>query len=360
MVRGMNHASRRHASGARSPDSAETPSSLQQFLAEISQHKLLTPAREVALAKRVERGDREARQEMIESNLRLVVAIAKGYRGQGLSLEDVIQEGSIGLARAVEKFDWRRGFKFSTYATWWIRQACTRAIRNQGSTIRIPVHVGERQLKLRRARERLERELGREPTVEELAVDLELPLRHIQAALTAPTVSLSLDERLGEDGSELGAFVPDENADRAYEAVESELDAQAVIAQIARLPERERYVLERRLDLGEGTPLTFDQIGRELGITGERARQLEALALQRVGLQLVRTAALGEQRSDDERTRFAGAARERMDRRASRSGEAHDAIRAGRSASTRQPSQSARRSQPLPAIATRAGRLEQK
>jgi RNA polymerase primary sigma factor len=268
---------------------AETPSSLHQFLAELSHHKLLTPAQEVALAKRVERGDRRARQAMIEANLRLVVALAKGYRGQGLPFEDLIQEGSIGLTRAVEKFDWRRGFKFSTYATWWIRQACMRAIRNQGSTIRIPAHVGERQLKLRQARERLGRELGREPTVEELARDLGIPLRHIQAALTAPVASLSLDERLTEDGAELGAFVPDENADRAYEAVESELDAQPVLALIAGLPERERYVLERRLDLGERAPLTFDQIGSELGITRERARQLEALALKRLGLQLAGT-----------------------------------------------------------------------
>jgi RNA polymerase primary sigma factor len=255
---------------------------VRQFVNEMSRFKLLTPPQEVALAKRVERGDAEARRQMIQSNLRLVVAISKGYRGHGLPFEDLIQEGSIGLARAVDKFDWRRGFKFSTYATWWIRQACLRAIRNQGSTIRIPVHVAERQLEVRRRQESLTKELGREPTVAELADELELPVDQVEGALTMPVASLSLDEPRGDDGVGLGAFVRDESADRAYEDVERRLDAQAVLDLLVALSEREAYVVRRRLGIGGRPPQTLNEIGAELGVTRERARQLEAGALRQL------------------------------------------------------------------------------
>ena len=263
-------------------DQAESPGSLRPFLSALSRYELLTPAEEVVLAKRVERGDSSARERMIESNLRLVVAIAKGYRGYGVPFEDLIQEGAIGLARAVEKFDWRRGFRFSTYATWWIRQACARAVRNQGTTIRIPGYLADRQFALRRQSERLAGELGREPTAEELARELELPLDEVEAALTAAAVSVSLDEPRGENGAVLGSFVRDERADRAYEQVESGLDAQAVLGLVSALSKREAHVLARRLGLGRRPSMTYKQIGAELGITRERARQIEASALRRL------------------------------------------------------------------------------
>jgi RNA polymerase primary sigma factor len=260
--------------------SGDTLDPVRQFVNEMSRYKLLTPPQEIALAKRIERGDAEARRQMIEANLRLVVSISKGYRGHGLPFEDLIQEGTIGLARAVDKFDWRRGFKFSTYATWWIRQACLRAVRNQGSTIRIPIHVAERQFELRRRHEALTKELGREPTVSELAEELELTVGQVEAALTMPVASLSLDEPRGEEGVELGAFVRDASADRAFEEVERRLDAQAILELLGDLPEREAYIVERRLGIGGRRPQTLHEIGEDLGITRERARRLEALALR--------------------------------------------------------------------------------
>ena len=281
------------SAAATNPATGETPDTVRQFVSQMSRYKLLTAPQEVALAKRVERGDAEARRQMIEANLRLVVAISKGYRGQGLAFEDLIQEGTIGLTRAVDKFDWRRGFKFSTYATWWIRQACLRAIRNQGSTIRIPVHVAERQLELRRRRETLTKELGREPAVEELADDLELPLEGVQAALSTPVASLSLDEPRGEDGAELGSFVRDEGADRAYEEVERRLDARVVLHLLDGLSEREAFVVRRRLGIGGEPPLTLHEIGEQLGVTRERARQLERRAYLRLGQLARATAANG-------------------------------------------------------------------
>ena len=197
--------------------------SLQLFLQDVGKHKLLTAAEEVALAKRVERGDKTAKERMINANLRLVVSIAKKYRGHGVPFLDLIQDGVIGLNRAVEKFDWRKGYKFSTYATWWIRQACQRAISNQGATIRVPVHVQERQQKLARARQRLEVKLEREPTVEELAKETGLKESHIEEALSTADASVSLNQSVGSDGDgELGDLFADRSAvDPADEADET-------------------------------------------------------------------------------------------------------------------------------------------
>jgi RNA polymerase primary sigma factor len=257
--------------------------SLGPFMRQVGTHRLLSAAEEVALAKQVERGDRSAKATMVESNLRLVISIAKHYRGRGLPLEDLIQEGTLGLTRAVEKFDWRKGYKFSTYATWWIRQACARAIANQATTIRLPVHIGERQLKLRRARDRLEQRLGRRPTHEELAEELSLPLHHVEEALGASEVAVSLNERVGDDEStELGELMADEPATDAYERIDNELAAEAIFRAIGRLSYRERLVLERRLGLHGQPPLSLDQVGRQLGVTRERARQIERHALDQL------------------------------------------------------------------------------
>ena len=255
---------------------------LQLFLADVGRRPLLTAAEEIALAKRIERGDPVAKRRMVESNLRLVVSIAKAYRGQGVPFLDLIQEGALGLNRAVEKFDWRRGYKFSTYATWWIRQAVNRAISKEGKTIRLPVHVVERQQRLARAARRLEVELGREATREELAQATGVSLPHVDEALGAAQASVSLNQSLGsEDESELGDLLPDQTAIDPFEETEDSLRSQAVRKVLAALPDRERYILERRFGFGSD-PQTFDAIARELGLTRERVRQLEGQALARL------------------------------------------------------------------------------
>jgi RNA polymerase primary sigma factor len=256
--------------------------SLQLFLADVGRHKLLNAADEVQLAKRIEKGDLIAKRTMIESNLRLVVSIAKGYRGLGVPFLDLIQEGTLGLNRAVEKFDWRRGFKFSTYATWWIRQSVQRAVANHARTIRVPVHVVERQQKLSRAARRLEVELGREATKEELAEATGLPLQHVDEALGAAHASVSLNQTVGaDDEGELGDLFADREAADPFDEAEESLRKQGVRRALDALPERERRILELRFGF-EGEPWTLEAIGHELDLTRERVRQLEGQALSRL------------------------------------------------------------------------------
>jgi RNA polymerase primary sigma factor len=268
------------------PASLATTDSLTLFMNEIGRHPLLTAAEEVELAKRVERGDRAAKERMINSNLRLVVSIAKRYRGHGLPLGDLIQEGVVGLNRAVEKFDWRRGFKFSTYATWWIRQACQRAISNQGRTIRVPAHVHERRVKLARIGRRFQAEHGRQPTSEELAEAAELEVRHVEEALGAVEASVSLNQPMGEDGDgELGELFADPQALDPVEEAGDALRRQAVQAALGALPELERRVIELRFGF-EGEQHSLEEIERQLGISRGKVRRLEQDALTRLGDEL--------------------------------------------------------------------------
>jgi RNA polymerase primary sigma factor len=257
-----------------------TTDALQLFLREAGRHALLTAAQEVALAKKIERGDPQAKQRMIQSNLRLVVSIAKNYRNQGLPFLDLIQEGTLGLIRAVEKFDWRRGYKFSTYATWWIRQAVARALADKARTIRMPVHIVERLQKMNRAERTLWMELGREPTIEEIAVEANLPLHQAFEVRAAARASTSLDQPVGEeDDAVFGDFVPGDSP-LPEEVVEISLRSQALAAALQVLPERDRNVLVLRYGLDNAEPKTLEEIGRRLGLTRERVRQIELESLR--------------------------------------------------------------------------------
>ena len=258
-----------------------TGDAVQMYLDEIGKTPLLTKTQEVYLARRIERGDRRAKAHLTKANLRLVVSIAKKYAGRGVSLLDLIQEGNIGLMRAVEKFDYRKGFKFSTYATWWIRQAVQRSVAGQARTIRVPTHVHERRQTLNRHARKLETELGRPATPEELARASGLKLQHVEEALSVPEARASLNSPVGDDDGELGDLFADENADDPEAVAEDALRSLAVRQALAQLPERERRILELRFGI-DGEPKSLEAIGAELGLTRERIRQLETQALARL------------------------------------------------------------------------------
>jgi RNA polymerase primary sigma factor len=257
-------------------DEPMTSDSLQLFLKAIGRVDLLTAAEEVSLAKRIERGDMAAKDLMVEANLRLVVSIAKHYRGQGLSFLDLIQEGTLGLVRAAEKFDYRRGFKFSTYATWWIRQAIARALADKARTVRMPVHVVERLNKINRAERHLLAERGREPTLEELAEATGIAVPEVEYVRRLAQTPISLEKPMGdEDDSELGQFLPDENTPDPFEATAESLRLQKLGRALKNLSYRERRVIELRFGLAGESPRTLDEVGREFNITRERVRHIE-------------------------------------------------------------------------------------
>jgi RNA polymerase primary sigma factor len=257
--------------------------SLRLYLREIGKVPLLTADQEVALAKRIERGDMMAKAHMIEANLRLVVSIAKGYLGRGLSFLDLIQEGSLGLIRAVEKFDYRKGFKFSTYATWWIRQAVTRAIADKARTIRIPVHMVEKLNKVVHIERQLVQRLGREPRPEEIAEELEITVEEVREILRMAQMPVSLEKPIGEEEeSSLGDFVPDEQAESPFDTASLSLRREDIELALASLPERERRVIELRFGLIGAQPCTLEEVGRAFGVTRERIRQIENNTLKKL------------------------------------------------------------------------------
>jgi len=256
--------------------------SLELFLRRARLHPLLTAAEEIELAKRIERGDLEAKERMINANLRLVVSQARRYQGHGLPMEDLVQEGMLGLIRAVEKFDWRRGFKFSTYGTLWIRQAIQRGLQNHGRTIRVPVHVSQRQVKVRKIEADLSTKLGREPTDEEIAAVAELPLEDISELRELSRAMTSLHQRVSEDGATaLGGLLASDRPEPLEEVAVTGRD-QRVNEAVRRLPEAEQSVIRLRFGLAGEEPRTLRQAGSELGITAERARQLEEQGLRRL------------------------------------------------------------------------------
>jgi RNA polymerase primary sigma factor len=257
--------------------------SLQLFLKDIGKVDLLTAAQEVELAKRIERGDDRAKQQMVEANLRLVVSIAKRYRNQGLPFLDLIQEGTIGLVRAAEKFDYRKGFKFSTYATWWIRQAVARALADKGRTIRMPVHVVEKLNKILRTERKLRAERGHEPTSAEIAFELELSVEEVDQVRRTAQAPVSLEKPVGDDEeSEFGHFLEDESEPLPDEAADLILRNEALSRALGALGERERRVLELRFGLNGESPRTLDEVGRAFNVTRERIRQIENQSLKKL------------------------------------------------------------------------------
>ena len=260
-----------------------TTDSLQLFLKDIGKVRLLTAQEEVDLAKRIERGDLDAKQKMVESNLRLVVSIAKNYRNQGLPFLDLIQEGTLGLVRAAEKFDYRKGFKFSTYATWWIRQAIARALADKARTIRIPVHVVEKLNKIGRAERKLVTELGREPTAEEIAEVTGIEPDEVESIKRSAQAPVSLEKPVGdEEESEFGQFIADERAESPYERAAEILTKEALREALENLSYRERRALELRYGLGGEHPRTLDEVGRTFNVTRERIRQIENQSLKKL------------------------------------------------------------------------------
>ncbi len=260
-----------------------TTDSLQLFLKDIGKVRLLTAQEEVDLAKRIERGDLDAKQKMVESNLRLVVSIAKNYRNQGLPFLDLIQEGTLGLVRAAEKFDYRKGFKFSTYATWWIRQAIARALADKARTIRIPVHVVEKLNKIGRAERKLVTELGREPTPDEIAEVTGIDPEEVDQIKRSAQAPVSLEKPVGdEEESEFGQFIADEKAESPFERAADLLTKEALREALENLSYRERRVLELRYGLGGEHPRTLDEVGRTFNVTRERIRQIENQSLKKL------------------------------------------------------------------------------
>jgi RNA polymerase primary sigma factor len=260
-----------------------TTDGLQLFLKDIGKVRLLAAQEEVDLAKRIERGDFEAKQKMVESNLRLVVSIAKNYRNQGLPFLDLIQEGTIGLVRAAEKFDYRKGFKFSTYATWWIRQAIARALADKARTIRMPVHIVEKLNKIGRAERKLVTGLGREPTAEEIAEVTGIEPDEIEAVKRSAQAPISLEKPIGdEEQSEFGQLIADEQAESPYERAVQILTKEALREALENLSYRERRVLELRYGLGGEHPSTLEEVGRAFNVTRERIRQIETQSLKKL------------------------------------------------------------------------------
>jgi RNA polymerase primary sigma factor len=257
--------------------------SLRLYLREIGRVSLLTAEQEVSLAKRIERGDLVAKRAMVEANLRLVVSIAKGYLGRGLTFLDLIQEGSLGLIRAVEKFDYRKGYKFSTYATWWIRQAVTRAIADKARTIRIPVHMVEKLNKVVHIERQLVQRLGREPRPDEIATELEMTTAEVRDILRMAQHPVSLEKPIGEEEeSELGDFVEDEQAESPFDTAQVQLRREDIENALASLPDRDRKVIELRFGLSGAQPCTLEEVGRAFGVTRERIRQIENNTLKKL------------------------------------------------------------------------------
>ena len=257
--------------------------SLRLYLRSIGRVDLLTADQEVSLAKRIEKGDMIAKQHMVEANLRLVVSIAKSYLGRGLSFLDLIQEGSLGLIRGVEKFDYRRGYKFSTYATWWIRQAVTRAIADKARTIRIPVHMVEKLNRVGFVERQLVQDLGREPEVAEVAAELNITVREVRDIMRVAQLPVSLEKPIGdEEDSELGDLVADDQAMAPFESASEQLQREDIRNALDALPDRERQVIELRYGLGGVDPMTLEQVGRHFGVTRERVRQIENNTLKKL------------------------------------------------------------------------------
>jgi RNA polymerase primary sigma factor len=264
-----------------------TEDAVRMYLKSIGRVPLLTKEDEVRLAKRVEQNDMSAKNHLIEANLRLVVSIAKRYTGRGLTLLDLIQEGNLGLIRAVEKFDWRRGFKFSTYATWWIRQAITRALADQSRTIRIPVHMVERMNRVSRVTRNLAQTLGREPTIDEIATNVEMSVDQVEDILKLGQEPVSLEAPVGADGdgdARLGDFIEDDQEGRPLELVADKLRETSLQQALQSLPWRERRVLELRYGLSPAGPMTLEDIGAQVGVTRERVRQIESRTLSKLKL----------------------------------------------------------------------------
>jgi RNA polymerase primary sigma factor len=294
LVEGEQHKQPSHEQPALVDDEAQAPpkldltvepslDSLRLYLREIGKVPLLTADQEVYLAKRIERGDGAAKRQMIEANLRLVVSIAKPQLGRGLSFLDLIQEGSVGLIRAVEKFDYRRGFKFSTYATWWIRQAVSRAVADKARTIRIPVHMFERLNRVTYVQRQLVQRLGREPRPEEIAAELELTSEEVRQILRMAQIPVSLEKPIGEqEDSKLADVVEDELAESPFEVASVSLRCEDIEQALAALPERERRLIELRFGLHGRRPRTLEEVGRTLGVTRERVRQIENTTLKRL------------------------------------------------------------------------------